>query len=119
MRGLTWSVLKWGAALVGAGTAVGLGVDVAVAGRQSAEGVAGVVSAVCEVVAVVLAIVGWVNEKRSTTVARPAPGSVPPDPDVMARPEGPGGGCGKYVVDVRDARNVQIGDGNTMNTGGE
>lgn len=108
--------MKWAAAVVGVGVAVGLVVDVAVGGWQSAEGVAGVVGALCEVVAVVLAIVGWVNEKRSAA-PKPAPGNVSPDPDVVDRPEASESGRGKYVVDVRDARNVQIGDGNTMNTG--
>ena len=112
MRGVTWGVVKWGAVVVGAGTAVGLGVDVAVSGLQGAQGVAGVVGGLCEVVAVVIALVGWANEKRSSAVT-----PVLPAPGAAAEPSAVRGGRGKYVVDARDAKHVQIGDGNTMNTG--
>jgi hypothetical protein len=112
MRGVTWGVVKWGAVVVGAGTAVGLGVDVAVSGLQGAQGAAGLVGGLCAVIAVVVAIVGWANEKRSSAVT-----PVLPVPDVVTEPSTVRGGGGKYVVDARDAKHVQIGDGNTMNTG--
>lgn len=96
--------------------AAGLGVDVAVAGIDKASGLAGVIAAFCELVAVVLAIAGRAGQRRSTaTRARQAPSAPEPTGDGDTdRPKDGNGASAKYAVDASHAEGVQIGDGNTQ-----
>lgn len=116
---MKWRVLIWCAGAVAALAAVALVIDVAVAGWDQAAGVAGVVVAFCELAAFALGVAAWAGESRRTAAtsattdpAVDTPGSTVPTTGVpvSAAPEG----AGKYTVDARDARAVQIGDGNVQ-----
>lgn len=117
---MRWRVLLWAALAIGATAAVVLGVDIVVAGRGAASGLAGIIAAFCELVAVVLLVTSWVGERRSAATRRairdgsvPEPGaSAPVDEPVIGGATSPGGA--KYVVDARGATGVQIGDGGVM-----
>jgi hypothetical protein len=98
----------WTALIVGAVTVAGLGVDIAVAGPDKAAVLAGIVVGFCEVVGVVLAVVGWAGERRSGEPTRLA------NRDNSVPESQPAAGGRKYVVDARDATGVQVGDGNTQ-----
>jgi hypothetical protein len=103
-----WRVLSWTALAIGAVAAVGLGVDIAVAGPDKASVLAGIVVGFCELVGAVLAMITWSGERRS------ADASVR---DVSAPASDSGGtkpATGKYVVDARGAAGVQVGDGNVQ-----
>lgn len=104
--------MTWSAVVLGATAVVGLGADVLIAGPDVAVGTAGVIVGFCEVGALVLGVVGWARDHQEaghrpnhedTRVARE-------EADRPVPPEIPG----KYVVDARHARGVQVGDGNTQ-----
>lgn len=112
---MRWRVLLWAALVIGAVAAVGLGVDIVVAGPGQASVLAGIVAGFSELVAAVLAVAGWAGVRRSAAATQRAGrhGSVP-EPGAPANVSRPATGTGKYVVDAHGATNVQIGDGNTQ-----
>lgn len=88
--------------------AVGLGVDIVVAGISRAAALAGVIVGFCEIGALLLALAAWVAERRE----RPARG-LPPAHGPTGQEDaaaGPAVTSPKFVVDAGQAGVVQIGD---------
>jgi hypothetical protein len=111
---MKWRILLGLAALIAATAAVGLGVEVAVAGPGQAAGLAGVIAGFCELGAVLLGVAGWAAQHRAGGDRRAAgaPGGPDPDESGLAAGNAAVGAAGKYVVDARHARGVQVGDRN-------
>ena len=101
--------------------AIAIGVDAAVAGIDKAAGLAGVIVGFCELAALALGVAGFMADRREgrSKGERPGVGEVaaaatsPSAPASGAPADGPAV-QGKYVVDVRDASGVQIGDHNVQ-----
>lgn len=98
--------------IIAAVAAVGLGIDVAVAGTTQAAGLAGVIVGFCELGALVLGVVSRAAQRHEAKEQQAsslpdAPGTAPQEPERNAQP---GNASGKYVVDARQAQGVQIGD---------
>ncbi len=102
--------------------AIAIGVDVAVAGIDKAAGLAGVVVGLCELAALVLGVAGFMADRRGESRGETdrqvsgdaaAVAAAPRAPASVSQADGPAV-HGKYVVDVRDASGVQIGDNNVQ-----
>ncbi|WP_283136730.1 RIP homotypic interaction motif-containing protein [Rhizohabitans arisaemae] len=119
---MRWRVVTWAAGVVGLTAAIGLVLIVISEGPAKAAGPAGVIAALCEVLAVTLAVTGWAGLRRSA--AEQASRTEAADRDASAAPTGGGAWpaasqgeaakAGKYTVDVRHAEGVQIGEHNTQ-----
>jgi hypothetical protein len=110
-----WRILLYLAVLIAAAAAAGLGVEVAVAGPGPAAGLAGVIAGFCELGALLLGVAGWAAQHRAGD-RRAAGARHQPDPDDsgLAAGNAAADAVGKYVVDARHARGVQIGDRNVQ-----
>lgn len=112
-------MLVWAAVLIAAAAAAMLGVVAVTAGLAAASGLAGLVVGFCELVAVTLAILGWVGERRSATeAAKEEPSISLPSAGRPAPSRDPASGhsSGKYAVTLGDSnQGTMIGDGNVQN----
>jgi hypothetical protein len=103
-----WRALIWLAVAASAVAAAGLAADVIAAGLAQAAALAGVVTGFCELGALTLGIVGWSAGRQDTShQGEPGPSETPED-DRSAPTAG--SAAGKYTVDARWARGVQVGD---------
>jgi hypothetical protein len=108
MVAVKWRVVIRLAVVTGAVAAAGLAADVIAAGPAQAAGLAGVMTGFCELGALTLGMVGWSAGRRdSGRQVEPGPAEMPED-DRSA--PAAGSGAGKYAVDARQARGVQVGD---------
>ena len=98
----------WLACVIGAGSAAGLAADVVVAGMGRAAGLAGVIVGFCELGALVLGVAARTGEQQARSERRE--GRVPEVADEGGDGRLTGGMAGKYVVDARHSRGVQVGD---------
>ena len=107
----------WAAVVIATTAAVGLVVDVAVAGTGEAAGLAGVIVAFCELAALVLGVTAWAAERRAPAAGPQAEGAssaATAGGDSRGSVAGQRVENGKYAVDARGAEGLQVGDGNAQ-----
>jgi hypothetical protein len=122
---VNWRAVTWLAVAVMVAAAVGLALDAGLAGVTQASGLAGVIVGFCELGALLLAVVSWTAERRrasaepdpapaAAVTPEPAAATPEPAPPQTAPPQTatPEAAPAKYVVDLRDAHGVQVGDHN-------
>ncbi len=102
--------------------AIAIGVEVAMAGIDKAAGLAGVIVGFCELAALVLGVAGFMASRRGESRGEDerqrggeaeAAATAPVTPAPCSPAEGPAS-QGKYVVDIREASGVQVGDNNVQ-----
>jgi hypothetical protein len=108
-----WSVLTWLAVAIALAAAACLAVDIAVAGPGQAAGLAGVIAGFCELAALVLGVAAWAARRQATDNHSGRSASRVAEKDGETAPTAREG-ADKYVVDSRQARGIQVGDGNTQ-----
>jgi len=108
-----WRAVVWVAVALGVAAATSLVVDVALNGTGKASGLAGIIVAFCELGALVLGVTAWAAERR-TAAGKSSPGRPgrARDPDLEEPRHARPAGSGKYVVDARGVKGLQVGDGN-------
>ena len=110
------SLLVRVAAVIAAAAAIGLAVDIAIAGTGRAAALASVIAGFCELGALVLGATAWAAGRRASAAAQSE--EAQPAVRTSSSPKSPipdkRGQDGKYVVDARGAAGLQIGDGNVQ-----
>jgi hypothetical protein len=103
--------MLWLAAGIAVGAGAGLCAEIAVEGVSQAAGLAGVIAGFCELGALVMGVAGLAGEHRITrgdaerTAVAPALETAGKVVEAGAENQ-----AGKYTVDLRQARMVQVGD---------